>query len=125
MSEPRLSDGGGAATVVALVRDLMFVGRIVAEARAAGVAITIVRDAAALADAPPATMLMADLNLPGAIDAVSNWAAANAGRPVVGFAAHTDATTISAARAAGIGNVLARSAFVTQLPSMLGHLRQA
>lgn len=37
----------------------------------------------------------------------------------LGFVAHVDAETIAAARAAGIDQVLARSAFATQLGSIL------
>lgn len=39
--------------------------------------------------------------------------------PTLGFVSHTDASTIDAARAAGIDEVLARSAFVNRLPTIL------
>ena len=38
---------------------------------------------------------------------------------VVGFVSHVDVNTVNAARAAGIDEVLARSAFTTQLPDLL------
>ena len=103
---------------VCLVRDLMFVGRIMAVARAAGVAVTVVRDPARLpaADGPK---LIVDLNQDAALPAAVAWRA-RCGRPVIGFVAHVDAATIAAARAAGIDLVLARSAFVTRLPGLLG-----
>jgi hypothetical protein len=39
--------------------------------------------------------------------------------PTLGFVSHVDSATIDAARAAGIGQVLARSAFVNQLAEIL------
>src|SRR5688572_8572184 len=42
-----------------------------------------------------------------------------AGIRTLGFVSHVDAETIAAARAAGIDQVLARSAFATQLGSIL------
>jgi hypothetical protein len=104
--------------VLAVVRDLMFVGRITAEARAAGATLTVVRDPAKLADAAPARLLIADLNLAGALDAAAAWRAATGGA-IVGFVAHTDVETITRARAAGIDRVMARSQFVQVLPGLL------
>lgn len=39
--------------------------------------------------------------------------------PTVGYVSHVDVTTIDAAKAAGIGDVLARSAFAEKLPALL------
>jgi hypothetical protein len=39
--------------------------------------------------------------------------------PTLGFVSHVDTATIQAARLAGVGSVLARSAFVEQLPQLL------
>ena len=39
--------------------------------------------------------------------------------PTLGFVSHVDSETIAAARGAGIGEVLARSAFVEQLGNLL------
>src|SRR5688572_5463824 len=63
----------GARQVIALVRDLMFVSRIGGAAKAAGVAIKLVRDPSALSAAEPGHRLIADLNLAGAIEAASRW----------------------------------------------------
>jgi DNA-binding NarL/FixJ family response regulator len=120
MSDP--SPDARSPVVVALARDLMFVGRLVAEARSVGVPMIIVREPAKLTEAASAALLLVDLNLPGAIPAFVAWRASRGGTPapvVVGFVAHTDATTIATARAAGIDRVLARSAFVAQLPALL------
>ncbi|MGA3066622.1 MAG: hypothetical protein ABSF29_07220 [Tepidisphaeraceae bacterium] len=101
--------------ILALVRDLMFSGRIAAEARAAGAACKIVRDPTKL----PADgrLLIVDLNLAGAIDAAAEWQ--KGGGTVVAFVAHTDEHIISQAREAGIQRVLARGRFVQILPELL------
>jgi hypothetical protein len=39
--------------------------------------------------------------------------------PTVGFASHVDTALIAAARAAGVGEVLARSAFTARLAEIL------
>lgn len=109
---------------IAVARDLMFVGRIVAEARAAGVPLTVVRDPAKLEATMAAGLLIVDLNLDGALDAATSWRQIDpAGREVVCFVAHTDAVTINRARAAGLNRVMARSAFVVALPDLLQRLR--
>jgi hypothetical protein len=102
--------------ILALVRDLIFSTRIVAEARAAGVECKIVRDPAKI----PAEgrLLIVDLNLDGAIPAAAAWGAVG-NRPVVGFVSHVDTEIISRAREAGITQILARSRFVQILPDLL------
>ena len=40
--------------------------------------------------------------------------------PTVGFASHVQTDVIEAARRAGVGEVLARSAFTQRLPEILG-----
>jgi len=61
---------------------------------------------------------LADLNLPGAIVAASDWRRRTSGT-VVGFVSHVDSEAISQAKAAGLDQVLARSRFVTVLPDLL------
>lgn len=104
--------------VVVLVRDLMFSGRIAAEARAAGVAMKMLRDPQKLAETP-GDRLIVDLNLEGASDAAGAWRSASVGRDVLAFVAHTDAPRIAAARAAGLDQVMPRSRFVEVLPGWL------
>jgi|SRR5580700_684632 DNA-binding NarL/FixJ family response regulator len=106
--------------ILALVRDLMFSGRIMAEARAAGANVHIVRDPKSLEGATDtqASLMIVDLNLPGAIEAAADWQKKGP-RRVVGFVSHEDAQTISQARSAGIDQVLARSRFVQILPQLL------
>lgn len=104
--------------VVVFLRDLMFRSKISASARATGAVVEFVRDATKLPESA-GRLLVVDLNEPGAIEAAVAWKAAH-GAPAVGFVSHVDTPVIAAARAAGIDRVLARSAFVTQLESVLG-----
>ena len=102
---------------IVLVRDLIFSSRIRAEAKSTGVELTMLRDAAQLASAAGARLIV-DLNQAGALDAAAAWKNRTNG-VVVGFTSHTDGTTIARARELGMDQVLARSAFVQQLPQLL------
>ena len=102
--------------VLALVRDLMFISRIVAAARARGVELRVIRDPAKLGG-QPGQRLLVDLNLPGAIEAAGAWR--SGGGEVVGFVSHVDQEAIQRARTAGIDKVLPRSRFVEQLDDIL------
>ena len=109
--------------ILVLVRDLMFSGRILAEARAAGVNVKVIRDPGQIAKLDQASqpvpgLMIADLNLPGAIAAAAEWRRLTNGT-VVGFVSHVDAEAIAEARAAGLDQVLARSRFVQVLPDLL------
>jgi CheY-like chemotaxis protein len=105
--------------------DLMFLSRIREAAKAAGVEVTVARGAAALvaACAAGANVVLANLDSPRlqAIEAVG--ALRSDGRfaalPVTGYLSHVHAERAEAARAAGFDRVLARSAFVQALPSLL------
>ena len=115
------SDGSAqpisAEPTVVLVSDLIFTSRIIAEARACGGVITIVRQPRALAG-KAGRALIVDLNLAGAIAAAADWRRAT-GKPVIGFVSHSDQPTIEQARAAGIDQVMARSRFMQILPELL------
>ena len=106
--------------ILVLVRDLTFSGRILAEARAAGASVKVIRDPAQVSklDGVGGNLMIVDLNLPGAIAAAGQWRQ-TAGRTFVGFVSHEDAQTISQARSAGVDQVLARSRFVQILPDLL------
>ena len=108
------------------VDDLMFASRISTAAKAVGAAIQFTRSvesvlAAAKTVAP--TLVILDLNSartqPLAIVAALRNDPALADVPTLGFVSHVDTATIEAARQAGVGRVLARSAFVDQLPQIL------
>jgi hypothetical protein len=105
--------------VLALVRDLLFATKISSTARALDIPCTIVRDPAQLSAAPITSLLLVDLNLPGAIEAAAAYQQARPELQTIGFVSHVDADTIARARAAGLTRVLARSAFSESLPQLL------
>ena len=108
------------ASVLLLIRDLMFMARVTGTAKELGVAVRVVRDPAKIAEveAGQETRLIVDLNLEGAIEAAANWKGATGGS-VAGFVSHVDAETIRRAREAGIDRVMPRSQFVQVLPELL------
>ena len=111
--------------VLALVRDLMFAGRITATARAAGANVKMIRDPAALMN-ESAARLIVDLNQDGALDAAAAWKErAGGAAEVIGFVAHTDAAIIARARELGIDRVMPRGQFVQVLPELLSATTQA
>jgi two-component system CheB/CheR fusion protein len=112
--------------ILAILDDLMFTSKIRSAAQHAGAPVQFARSAASaleqMQSAVP-SMVILDLNNPrtdplGVIAAMKADARL-ATVATVGYVSHVDSGTIDAARAAGIGAVLARSAFVTQLPDLL------
>lgn len=103
--------------VLILVRDLLFSSKISATARAAGIETRLLRDPARL-ESELGWRLLVDLNLEGAIPAAAKWRQTTGGT-VIGFVSHVDTETITAARAAGIDQVLARSRFFETLPEIV------
>jgi PleD family two-component response regulator len=108
------------------VDDLMFASRISTTAKAVGAAIQFTRSvesvlAAARASTP--SLVILDLNSvrihPLAIVEALRNDPVLASVPTIGFVSHVDTATVDAARRAGVGRVLARSAFVAQLPQLL------
>src|SRR3982751_866141 len=91
-----------------LCRDLMFVSKVTATARALAKPLRVIRGPAQLP--PEGHHLIVDLALEGALDAATTWKRATAGH-VTAFAPHVDTTTIQAARAANLDSVLPRSKF--------------
>jgi PleD family two-component response regulator len=116
--------------ILAILDDLLFTSKIRSAATQAGVPVTFARGAAAALDqmrASAPSLVILDLNNPRT-DPLGTLAAmradpALAAIPTVGFVSHVDTTTIDAAREAGISEVLARSAFATRLPEILGRGR--
>jgi hypothetical protein len=111
-----MSETNPPPSVLLLCRDLMFLSKVTATAKAVGLAVQVVRDPGML----PAvgTRLLVDLNQAGAIEAAARWKGATGGT-VVGFVSHVDTETIGRARAAGLDHVLARSRFTADLESLL------
>ena len=112
--------------VVIGVDDLMFSSRISTAAKALGVAIRFARSPEAIVEAVKATsarLVILDLNSlrvqPLAAVAALKAEPSLAGVRTLGFVSHVQADLISQAREAGVDQVLARSAFVTQLPELL------
>jgi hypothetical protein len=115
------------ATIVALVSDLIFSSRIRAAASDAGVRCRTVRTLADLqreVAAEPASLLVIDLDAEIDIEsAVAAAKLANPGARSVGFVSHVNAAAITRARQAGTDEVMARSAFVRHLPSLVAELQ--
>jgi hypothetical protein len=102
-------------TVVAYVPDLMDRSKVAA----AGPAVSFLPTPAAVVEAAPgATVAVVDLGRPGAVGALPALVAT--GVRVVAFGSHVDRDTLDAARSAGCHEVLPRSAFFRDLPSLLG-----
>ena len=112
--------------ILVVVDDLMFTSKIKSAATHLGVALAFARSAeAALAEmrkSAPALVIF-DLSNPHtnpiAIAAAMKAEPTLASIPTVGFVSHLDTNTIDAAHQAGIGEVLARSAFTARLGEIL------
>lgn len=112
--------------ILAVLDDLMFTSKIRTAAAHLGVIVVFARSSeSALAEmrksAP--TLVIFDLNNPrtdplGVVAAMKQDGAL-ASIPTVGFASHVQTDVIDAARQAGVGEVLARSAFTMQLGEIL------
>jgi CheY-like chemotaxis protein len=111
--------------LAALVPDLFFATRIAEAAGSAGAPLTALQgDLAAMLEAlrrEPPDLLMLDLVAPAALPLARAIRAepALAGVRTVGFYAHVDEPTRSAAQAAGVDQVLPRSTFTRRLPELL------
>ena len=112
--------------ILAVLDDLMFSSKIKTAANQLGVAVTFARSSqAALAEMRKSTpsLVIFDLNNPrtdplGTVGAMKDDPALSA-IPTLGFASHVQTDVIDAARQAGVGEVLARSAFTMQLGEIL------
>ena len=117
---------GKPTAAVALVADLLFASKVRGAASAAGVeATTVTKGEALLAEvrARSPRLVLIDLESRG-VDAPALVAALKADPgtadiPVVAFGSHVNGEALKAAREAGADRVLARSAFVRELPSLL------
>jgi CheY-like chemotaxis protein len=118
--------------ILAVVDDLLFRSKISSTAKALGVELAVAASAeAALERArslrPRAILLDLDSARGRPLDLLRQLAADPelAGLPTLGFVSHVHADLIRDARAAGIGEVLARSAFAQSLPDILQRLEGA
>jgi CheY-like chemotaxis protein len=112
--------------ILAALDDLMFTSRIRAAARGVGADVRFARtadEAVSLARREKPRLVLLDLNARG-LDPMSTLAQLKADPElaavrVVGFVSHVQKDAIAAARAAGIDEVMARSAFTARLASLL------
>jgi CheY-like chemotaxis protein len=112
--------------ILAVLDDLLFTSKVRATAASLGVPVAFARSSQGALDemrrqAP--RLVIFDLNNPRT-DPLGTVAAmradeALAGIPTVGYASHVQTEVIEAARKAGVGEVLARSAFTQRLPEIL------
>jgi CheY-like chemotaxis protein len=116
--------------ILAVLDDLLFTSKIKTAARQLGVPATFARSSAAALEemrkTPPALVLL-DLNNPrtdalGLVRSMKDDATL-ALIPTVGFVSHVQTDLIAAARQAGVGEVMARSAFSERLAEILDRAR--
>jgi CheY-like chemotaxis protein len=114
------------ASVVYLVRDLFFVGKIRDAAERLGFeARRAAGPAEAHAAAGDAALVILDLRLPEALEALDRLAgdAATAAVPSVGFIDHENVEIMRLAAARGCGTVLSKRRFSLELPELLAARR--
>jgi CheY-like chemotaxis protein len=118
--------------ILAVLDDLMFTSKIRTTASQLGVAVTFARSAAAalaeMRKSAPALVIL-DLNNPrtnplGIVSSMKQDPAL-ASIPTIGYASHVQTDVIAAARQAGVGEVMARSAFTQQLPAIMCAARRS
>ncbi|HEY4184918.1 MAG TPA: hypothetical protein VGP07_07610 [Polyangia bacterium] len=113
------------ADVVYLVQDMLFTSKIREATKASGLSVQATRDPVAfVAAAAAAKLVIIDLRLPFALDALSALAAdANAkGVPSIGFIDHEKIDVMDEATARGCGRVMAKGQFANTLPRVLAGL---
>lgn len=104
--------------IIAFVDDLLFRSKLRAVAAHTGaeVAFSKTVDASAIAGA---RLAIVDLDGSTALETLGALTSAAPSLRIVGFVSHVNAERIRAAREAGITEVMARSAFVNALPTLL------
>lgn len=112
--------------ILVVADDLLFRSKISTAAKALGVVVRAATtpDAAierARADQPTLVLIDLDGQRPAPFEVLERLGADPALRrlPTIGFVSHVHAHLVHEARRLGIGSVLARSAFVAQLPDLL------
>ena|SRR5579872_7302663 len=115
--------------VVTLIQDMLFSSKVREAAKATGVSVQATRDVPALvAAAREAKLVVIDLRLPMALDALDALAADATARGAaaahsVGFIDHEKTNVMEAARAKGCADVMAKGGFANALPRLLANLR--
>ena len=118
----------GESMILALVEDLIFLSKIEETAKVLGIPVQAagVADVVARVRDNPVRGLLIDLNHRSgrAVELIEHLKSegGTAAIPLVGFLSHVQTDLAASARAAGCDMVLARSAFVKQLPELLANL---
>jgi len=113
------------ADVVYLVQDMLFTSKIREAAKAVGLTVQGTREPAALVTAAAgAKLVIVDLRLPIALDALSALGADPAAKavPSIGFIDHEKTDVMDQATARGCGQVMAKGQFANTLPRVLAGL---
>ena len=108
--------------ILAIVDDLLFRGKLEAAAAQLGVPLTIAADASSVPrNGGPWSRVLIDLNLSrgDSLAMIRDLRAAHPGIPLIGYCSHVQQDLQQRALEAGCTTVLARSAFVQQLPQLL------
>lgn len=105
------------APIAALVADLMFASRIRGPAPGARTAHNA--DGLLKVLGPATRLVLIDLHSRGAIQAIPAAREAAPTATIVAFGSHVETETLQAAREAGADRVMARSAFVRELPALV------
>jgi CheY-like chemotaxis protein len=111
--------------ILAVVDDLLFLSKIQQTAQHMGVAVKAARPAdlpkLASEDVPDALLLDLNHRSGTALEVLRNLKSDSKTKniAIIGFVSHVQTDLIAAAREAGCDLVLARSAFVSQLPDLL------
>jgi CheY-like chemotaxis protein len=110
------------ADVVHFITDMLFASKVREAAKHVGLTIQGAREPQALAAAArEAKLVIVDLRVPRALDALDALAGDPATRaiPSVGFIDHERTDVMDAARAKGCGQVMAKGQFANALPKLL------
>jgi hypothetical protein len=110
------------ADVVHFITDMVFTSKVREAAKHLGLTIQGAREPQALVTAArDAKLVIIDLRLPLALDALDALASDPAARavPSVGFIDHERTDLMDVARAKGCGQVMAKGQFSTTLPKLL------
>jgi len=114
------------ADVVYLIQDMLFTSKIREAAKAVGLTVQGAREPAALvaAAAAGARLVVVDLRLPTALDALAALGADPAAKavPSIGFIDHEKTDVMDQAAARGCGQVMAKGQFANALPRVLAGL---
>ncbi len=108
--------------ILAIVDDLLFRAKLEAAAAQLGAPLTIAADATSVPrNGQPWSRVLIDVNLSraDALAMIRDLRAAHPSIPIVGYCSHVQRDLQQRALEAGCTTVLARSAFVQQLPELL------